>query len=215
MTDSLCSSAVPITHGAVVNFSMADMPSQPYYQDLNSSVGLHRSLSSPPGRSAPEKRTFCPGTCSAAAALCLTTNLSVSRSKRPKTVSMDENMDTSPTGPDFYSSPNSPASSRANWHDRDGGECWRRFPLTLTLTPKHWKMPAPPQRWVSSQTNCLNLLNPQTSNVRTPRGVSKHVRCVHPLNSCLNGNLYSLTPVAHIPRTRPFVPSTHCSRRLG
>lgn len=29
-------------------------------------------------------------------------------------------MDTSPTGPDFYSSPSSPASSRANWHDRDG-----------------------------------------------------------------------------------------------
>lgn len=50
------------------------------------------------------------------AAICL------SRSKRPKTVSMDENMDTSPTGPDFYSSPSSPASSRANWHDRDGGE---------------------------------------------------------------------------------------------
>ena len=45
------SSAVPITHGAAVNFSMADMPSQPYYHDLNSSVGLHRSLSSPPGRS--------------------------------------------------------------------------------------------------------------------------------------------------------------------
>lgn len=44
------SHAVPITQGAVVNFSMADMPSQPYYQDLNSSVGLHRSLSSPPGR---------------------------------------------------------------------------------------------------------------------------------------------------------------------
>ncbi|TWW63189.1 Nuclear factor 1 B-type, partial [Takifugu flavidus] len=81
---------MPITHGAAVNFSMADMSSQPYYHDLNSSVGLHRSLSSPPG------------------------------SKRPKTVSMDENMDTSPTGPDFYSSPSSPASSRANWHDRDG-----------------------------------------------------------------------------------------------
>lgn len=46
----------------------------------------------------------------------------MSRSKRPKTVNMDENMDTSPTGPDFYSSPSSPASSRANWHDRDGGE---------------------------------------------------------------------------------------------
>ncbi|KAI9543523.1 hypothetical protein NQZ68_012175 [Dissostichus eleginoides] len=84
------SSAVPIIHGAAVNFSMTDMPSQPYYHDLNSSVGLHRSLSSPPG------------------------------SKRPKTVNMDENMDTSPTGPDFYSSPSSPASSRANWHDRDG-----------------------------------------------------------------------------------------------
>ncbi|XP_054863497.1 nuclear factor 1 B-type isoform X7 [Amphiprion ocellaris] len=83
---------VPITHGAAVNFSMADMPSQPYYHDLNSSVGLHRSLSSPPG------------------------------SKRPKTVNMEENMDTSPTGPDFYSSPSSPASSRANWHDRDGAD---------------------------------------------------------------------------------------------
>uniref|UniRef100_A0A3Q2PA21 Nuclear factor 1 n=1 Tax=Fundulus heteroclitus TaxID=8078 RepID=A0A3Q2PA21_FUNHE len=80
---------VPITHGAAVPFSMADMPSQPYYHDLNSSVALQRSLSSPPG------------------------------SKRPKT-NMEENMDTSPTGPDFYSSPSSPASSRANWHDRDG-----------------------------------------------------------------------------------------------
>ncbi|XP_042256911.1 nuclear factor 1 B-type-like isoform X1 [Thunnus albacares] len=87
-------SRMPITHGAAVNFSMADMPSQPYYHDLNSSVGLHRSLSSPPGRSA----------------------------KRPKTVNMEENMDTSPTGPDFYSSPSSPASSRANWHDRDGAD---------------------------------------------------------------------------------------------
>ncbi|XP_015229337.1 nuclear factor 1 B-type-like isoform X2 [Cyprinodon tularosa] len=81
-------SRMPITHGAAVPFSMADMPSQPYYHDLNPSVALQRSLSSPPG------------------------------SKRPKT-NMEENMDTSPTGPDFYSSPNSPAS-RANWHDRDG-----------------------------------------------------------------------------------------------
>ncbi|XP_061817036.1 nuclear factor 1 B-type-like isoform X1 [Nerophis lumbriciformis] len=85
-------SRMPITHGAAVNFSMADMPAQPYYHDLNSSVGMHRSLSSPPG------------------------------SKRPKTVNMEENMDTSPTGPDFYSSPSSPASSRANWHDRDGAD---------------------------------------------------------------------------------------------
>ncbi|XP_004554428.1 nuclear factor 1 B-type isoform X6 [Maylandia zebra] len=82
-------SRMPITHGATVNFSMADMPSQPYYHDLNSSVGLHRPLSSPPG------------------------------SKRPKTVNMEENMDTSPTGPDFYSSP-SPPNSQANWRDRDG-----------------------------------------------------------------------------------------------
>ncbi|KAM4536931.1 nuclear factor 1 B-type-like isoform 6-T6 [Odontesthes bonariensis] len=85
-------SRMPITHGAAVPFSMADMPSQPYYHDLNSSSGLHRSISSPPG------------------------------SKRPKTVNMEENMDTSPTGPDFYSSPSSPASSRANWHERDGAD---------------------------------------------------------------------------------------------
>ncbi|KAJ8382305.1 hypothetical protein SKAU_G00030830 [Synaphobranchus kaupii] len=36
-------SRTAITHGAAVNFSITDMPSQPYYHDLNSSVGLHRS----------------------------------------------------------------------------------------------------------------------------------------------------------------------------
>ncbi|XP_061102358.1 nuclear factor 1 B-type-like isoform X3 [Conger conger] len=82
-------SRTPITQGAGVNFSMADMPSQPYYHDLNSSVGLHRSLSSPPG------------------------------SKRPKTIAIEDNMETSPSG-DFYSSPNSPASR--NWHERDQGD---------------------------------------------------------------------------------------------
>ncbi|CDQ62420.1 unnamed protein product [Oncorhynchus mykiss] len=83
-------SRTPITQGAGVNFSMADMPSQPYYHDLNSSVGLHRSLSSPPG------------------------------SKRPKTLNIDESMETSPTGPDFYSSPSSPASGSRTWHEREG-----------------------------------------------------------------------------------------------
>uniref|UniRef100_A0A8L0DUY4 Nuclear factor 1 n=2 Tax=Oncorhynchus mykiss TaxID=8022 RepID=A0A8L0DUY4_ONCMY len=82
-------SRTPITQGAGVNFSMADMPSQPYYHDLNSSVGLHRSLSSPPG------------------------------SKRPKTLNIEESMETSPTGPDFYSSPSSPASGSRTWHERE------------------------------------------------------------------------------------------------
>lgn len=57
LTLAVSSLAVPITHGAAVNFSMADMSSQPYYHDLNSSVGLHRSLSSPPGRLAPTATT--------------------------------------------------------------------------------------------------------------------------------------------------------------
>ncbi|XP_062305785.1 nuclear factor 1 B-type-like isoform X3 [Osmerus eperlanus] len=82
-------SRTPITQGAGVNFSMADMPSQPYYHDLNSSVGLHRSLSSPPG------------------------------SKRPKTINIEESMETSPPGPDFYSSPSSPASGSRTWHERE------------------------------------------------------------------------------------------------
>ncbi|XP_043099879.1 nuclear factor 1 B-type-like isoform X9 [Puntigrus tetrazona] len=79
-------SRTPITQGAGVNFPMADMPSQPYYQDLNSGVSLHRSLSSPHG------------------------------SKRPKTI-QEDSMETSPTGPDFYPSPSSPASRP--WHERD------------------------------------------------------------------------------------------------
>ncbi|KAG5849504.1 hypothetical protein ANANG_G00111260 [Anguilla anguilla] len=70
-------SRMPITQATGVNFSMAEMAGQPYYHDLNSGVGLHRSLSSPPG------------------------------SKRPKTIAIEDNMETSPSG-DFYSSPNSP-----------------------------------------------------------------------------------------------------------
>ncbi|XP_077085706.1 nuclear factor 1 B-type-like isoform X1 [Siphateles boraxobius] len=79
-------SRTPITQGSGVNFPMPDMPSHPYYQDLNSGVSLHRSLSSPPG------------------------------SKRPKTI-QEDSMETSPTGPDFYPSPSSPASRP--WHERD------------------------------------------------------------------------------------------------
>lgn len=42
-------------------------------------------------------------------------------SKRPKTISIDENMEPSPTG-DFYPSPNSPAAGSRTWHERDQGE---------------------------------------------------------------------------------------------
>uniref|UniRef100_A0A8C9WVE4 Nuclear factor 1 n=1 Tax=Scleropages formosus TaxID=113540 RepID=A0A8C9WVE4_SCLFO len=80
-------SRTPITQGASVNFSITDMPGQPYYHDLNSSTGI-RSLSSPPG------------------------------SKRPKTIAIEDSMETSPSG-DFYSSPSSPASGSRNWHERD------------------------------------------------------------------------------------------------
>ncbi|XP_069482167.1 nuclear factor 1 B-type isoform X8 [Ambystoma mexicanum] len=81
-------SRTPITQGAGVAFPIGDQLSQPYYHDMNSSVHLQRSLSSPPN------------------------------SKRPKTISIDENMEPSPTG-DFYPSPNSPASGSRTWHDRD------------------------------------------------------------------------------------------------
>lgn len=40
-------------------------------------------------------------------------------SKRPKTI-QEDSMETSPTGPDFYPSPSSPASRP--WHERDQGE---------------------------------------------------------------------------------------------
>nr|XP_056703850.1 nuclear factor 1 B-type isoform X8 [Euleptes europaea]XP_056722624.1 nuclear factor 1 B-type isoform X8 [Euleptes europaea] len=81
-------SRTPITQGAGVNFPIGELQSQPYYHDMNSSVNLQRSLSSPP------------------------------TSKRPKTISIDENMEPSPTG-DFYPSPNSPAAGSRTWHERD------------------------------------------------------------------------------------------------
>ncbi|EMP41753.1 Nuclear factor 1 B-type [Chelonia mydas] len=81
-------SSAPITQGTGVNFPIGELPSQPYYHDMNSGVNLQRSLSSPPS------------------------------SKRPKTISIDENMEPSPTG-DFYPSPNSPAAGSRTWHERD------------------------------------------------------------------------------------------------
>ncbi|XP_037979520.1 nuclear factor 1 B-type isoform X9 [Motacilla alba alba] len=81
-------SRTPITQGSGVNFPIGELPSQPYYHDMNSGVNLQRSLSSPPS------------------------------SKRPKTISIDENMEPSPTG-DFYPSPNSPAAGSRTWHERD------------------------------------------------------------------------------------------------
>ncbi|RMC19349.1 hypothetical protein DUI87_03958 [Hirundo rustica rustica] len=79
-------SRTPITQGSGVNFPIGELPSQPYYHDMNSGVNLQRSLSSPPS------------------------------SKRPKTISIDENMEPSPTG-DFYPSPNSPAAGSRTWHE--------------------------------------------------------------------------------------------------
>ncbi|XP_058886067.1 nuclear factor 1 B-type isoform X5 [Acipenser ruthenus] len=84
-------SRMPITQGTGVNFSVGELQSQPYYHDLNSGLGLHRSLSSPPG------------------------------SKRPKTIPIEDSMETSPSG-DFYSSPSSPASGSRTWHERDQGD---------------------------------------------------------------------------------------------
>ncbi|XP_049650693.1 nuclear factor 1 B-type isoform X13 [Accipiter gentilis] len=81
-------SRTPITQGTGVNFPIGELPSQPYYHDMNSGVNLQRSLSSPPS------------------------------SKRPKTISIDENMEPSPTG-DFYPSPNSPAAGSRTWHERE------------------------------------------------------------------------------------------------
>ncbi|XP_056369136.1 nuclear factor 1 B-type isoform X9 [Oenanthe melanoleuca] len=81
-------SRTPITQGSGVNFPIGELPTQPYYHDMNSGVNLQRSLSSPPS------------------------------SKRPKTISIDENMEPSPTG-DFYPSPNSPAAGSRTWHERD------------------------------------------------------------------------------------------------
>uniref|UniRef100_A0A4W4GNV7 Nuclear factor 1 n=1 Tax=Electrophorus electricus TaxID=8005 RepID=A0A4W4GNV7_ELEEL len=101
-------SRTPITQGAGVNFSMSEMPSQPYYHDLNS-VSLHRQLSSPPG------------------------------SKRAKTIPEDS-METSPTGPDFYSSPSSPVSRP--WHERDQAEM---SSPTMKKTEKPLFSPTSPQ----------------------------------------------------------------------
>ncbi|KAM5192264.1 nuclear factor 1 B-type isoform 2-T2 [Mantella aurantiaca] len=99
-------SRTPITQGSGVSFPIGEPLSQPYYHDMNSAVSLQRSLSSPPS------------------------------SKRPKTISIDENMEPSPTG-EFYPSPNSPATGSRTWHDRD-----QEFTGQSTRS-KQWKMEDP------------------------------------------------------------------------
>ncbi|XP_068091005.1 nuclear factor 1 B-type isoform X6 [Hyperolius riggenbachi] len=99
-------SRTPITQGSGVSFPIGEPLSQPYYPDMNSAVSLQRSMSSPPS------------------------------SKRPKTISIDENMEPSPTG-EFYPSPNSPAAGSRTWHDRD-----QEFTGQSTRS-KHWKMEDP------------------------------------------------------------------------
>ncbi|XP_072904528.1 nuclear factor 1 B-type-like isoform X7 [Hemitrygon akajei] len=79
-------SRMAITQGSGISYNLAEIQSQPFYHDINSS--LQRSLSSPPG------------------------------SKRPKTISIDDSIDTSPTG-EFYPSPSSPTSVSRTWHERD------------------------------------------------------------------------------------------------
>ncbi|XP_069777542.1 nuclear factor 1 B-type-like isoform X7 [Narcine bancroftii] len=79
-------SRMAITQGSGISYNLAEIQSQPFYHDLNSS--LQRSLSSPPG------------------------------SKRPKTISIDDSIDTSPAG-EFYPSPSSPTSVSRTWHERD------------------------------------------------------------------------------------------------
>lgn len=52
----------------------------------------------------------------------------------------------------------------------------------------------------------MNLLNPLRTYSMTgiAPGFGKHINVSTHLNCCLNGNLYSLTPVAHIPQRRAF-----------
>ncbi|NWR93541.1 NFIB factor, partial [Furnarius figulus] len=85
---TLLVNSAPITQGTGVNFPIGELPSQPYYHE--------KCLHSGTGF-----------------------NRSVRKlSKRPKTISIDENMEPSPTG-DFYPSPNSPAAGSRTWHERD------------------------------------------------------------------------------------------------
>ncbi|XP_059729330.1 nuclear factor 1 B-type isoform X8 [Haemorhous mexicanus] len=135
-------SRTPITQGSGVNFPIGELPSQPYYHDMNSGVNLQRSLSSPPS------------------------------SKRPKTISIDENMEPSPTG-DFYPSPNSPATGSRTWHERDQVSSSCSFPYTSPTSTNsqeprcHHSIktetagPPSPVAWPAS-------VGPSTSEVPTP-----------------------------------------------
>uniref|UniRef100_A0A8B9UHB8 Nuclear factor 1 n=1 Tax=Anas zonorhyncha TaxID=75864 RepID=A0A8B9UHB8_9AVES len=103
----------PITQGTGVNFPIGELPSQPYYHDMNSGVNLQRSLSSPPSRLKPLLFISLHSQTKS-----LPSSPVDPFSKRPKTISIDENMEPSPTG-DFYPSPNSPAAGSRTWHERD------------------------------------------------------------------------------------------------
>ncbi|XP_037757911.1 nuclear factor 1 B-type isoform X11 [Chelonia mydas] len=118
-------SRTPITQGTGVNFPIGELPSQPYYHDMNSGVNLQRSLSSPPS------------------------------SKRPKTISIDENMEPSPTG-DFYPSPNSPAAGSRTWHERDQ--------VSSSCSLSHTS----PTSANSQESRCQHTIKTETAGLSSP-----------------------------------------------
>nr|XP_042706440.1 nuclear factor 1 B-type isoform X9 [Chrysemys picta bellii] len=118
-------SRTPITQGTGVNFPIGELPSQPYYHDMNSGVNLQRSLSSPP------------------------------ISKRPKTISIDENMEPSPTG-DFYPSPNSPAAGSRTWHERDQ--------VSSSCSLSHTS----PTSTNSQESRCQHTIKTETAGLSSP-----------------------------------------------
>ncbi|KAM9529570.1 nuclear factor 1 C-type-like isoform 31-T31 [Salvelinus alpinus] len=91
--DSRAATMAPVVTGAGPNFSLGELQGHLAY-DLNpSGVGMRRTLPS----------------------------TSSSGSKRHKSGSMEDDVDTSPGG-EYYTSPNSPASSSRNWQeDLEGG----------------------------------------------------------------------------------------------
>uniref|UniRef100_A0A8D0VQW3 Nuclear factor 1 n=1 Tax=Sus scrofa TaxID=9823 RepID=A0A8D0VQW3_PIG len=192
VTELIQVSRTPVVTGTGPNFSLGELQGHLAY-DLNpASTGMRRTLPS----------------------------TSSSGSKRHKSGSMEEDVDTSPGG-DYYTSPSSPTSSNRNWtEDMEGGISSPVKKTEMDKSPFNSPSPQDSPRLSSFTQHHRPVIAVHSVLVSGIRKISSHALLLRPGNP---GGLHSWPPAhvfggklkqARTPRRRPARPKDKPYRHI-